>query len=379
MVVAFICNEYPPARGGGIGVFVQSLARDIAKPGHQVIVCGVGDNGTVFRDGDVTVTVLQKTRLGKASWFLDRARVRAWLRKQAVERGVDIVEAAEYDGYLPFPIPECASVIRLHLSATAIRRDAGIRWRGPTYLSEWLTLKLNPNWIAVSNWIMDNTIDLFGIRPNTATTIYNPVTPVQNNGQIRTRIHSKYILFAGTISERKGALVLARAFARASNIYPDLALVYAGRVFTERGRPNDERILELVGERNASRVLFVGELQRSELHQYMRDATVFAFPSRLESFGLVVAEAMQCKVPVIFTQHGPGPEIIKHRISGLLVEPENENALASAIIDILRSPELSANLTREAFNTSLTRFSQEQCTVKTLAYYEAVIREHRSC
>ena len=59
-------------------------------------------------------------------------------------------------------------------------------------------------------------------------------------------------------------------------------------------------------------------------------------PSRMEPFGIVLIEAMACKKPVVASAVGGIPEIIEHEVTGILVEPENPQALTAGLRRVLR-------------------------------------------
>ncbi|OGZ66108.1 MAG: hypothetical protein A3D34_02965 [Candidatus Staskawiczbacteria bacterium RIFCSPHIGHO2_02_FULL_33_16] len=83
-------------------------------------------------------------------------------------------------------------------------------------------------------------------------------------------------------------------------------------------------------------------------YKYMKRASVFVLSSLQEGFGNVIVEAMACGTPVVATNCASGPsEIIQDRINGLLVAPQNEEALASLIIKVLNNPSLAKTLSIE--------------------------------
>ncbi len=82
----------------------------------------------------------------------------------------------------------------------------------------------------------------------------------------------------------------------------------------------------------------LGHLERSDLVAVLQAATIFVFPSLYEGFGLPVAEAMACGVPVMVSKRSSLPEVVGE--AGLLFDPEDPAELAAALRLWLASPEL---------------------------------------
>src|ERR1035438_5748519 len=174
MKLAYLCNEYPPAEHGGIGTFIQAIARGMKTLGHTVTVVGIGRHKRVYDDSGVTVVTLPTIGTRGIAWVLDRWRLNRWLSERVARREIDLIEAPEFGGMLPFGNPGCPVVIRLHLSATMIRalpRDSA-KWSTVQYC-ERKTLRQNRNWIGVTDWMLNHTITGFGIAPVTSRVIYN--------------------------------------------------------------------------------------------------------------------------------------------------------------------------------------------------------------
>ena len=87
---------------------------------------------------------------------------------------------------------------------------------------------------------------------------------------------------------------------------------------------------------------FHGRLEGEVLAEAYRRSTVLALPSETESFGMVIAEAMACGMPVVSTRTGGVPELVDDGRTGLLVPTRDPKSLAGALRTILTDPEKAA-------------------------------------
>ena len=83
---------------------------------------------------------------------------------------------------------------------------------------------------------------------------------------------------------------------------------------------------------------------------YYKNADVFVLPSLVESFGIVVLEAMKYALPVISTKCGGYHETVEHGDNGYLVEHNDVDDLSKKIIKLLENPELSGRMGKHGFN-----------------------------
>jgi len=87
-----------------------------------------------------------------------------------------------------------------------------------------------------------------------------------------------------------------------------------------------------------SSVRFLGFLEHDQMPAQYAGADLFVLPSRRESFGLVLAEAMACGLPVVATTAGAIPEVVDDGKTGLLVPPDDPQAFADAVSSLLGDP-----------------------------------------
>jgi glycosyltransferase involved in cell wall biosynthesis len=127
----------------------------------------------------------------------------------------------------------------------------------------------------------------------------------------------------------------------------DLRLVVAGEGPERAGLEASARELGI-----ASRVHFIGAIARARLAQLLRDALVFAFPSRGEAFGIALLEAMAAGAPAVATHIGGIPEFASNERNALLVPSDDPAALARALARLASDEPLRERLALEARKTA---------------------------
>ena len=149
------------------------------------------------------------------------------------------------------------------------------------------------------------------------------------------------LAFVGTNWAVKGLDVLLRAMKEGAKTTPEATLVVAGRDPARYGR-KIEALCERLGL--SDRVSFLGPVDRAVLPDLLWHSDVFVLPSRMEAFGVAVLEALAAGVPVVATNVGGIPEIVRDGVDGLLVPPSNPAALAGAIRKVVSDEVLKRRL-----------------------------------
>jgi glycosyltransferase involved in cell wall biosynthesis len=181
--------------------------------------------------------------------------------------------------------------------------------------------------ICVSDALKNKIGQISGMPVSDITTIPNLVdtdffTP---SGRVR-ELQPFVFLSAGFFARLKGFDVLLGAFAKFLD-------KHEGEFFLRvAGRGKDEKLLKKYAADLGinDRVSFIGHVSRERLRDEMQRSNVFVLPSRFESFGVVLIEALVTACPVIATRSG-GPESIVNDKNGYLVAIDDEDALADAM------------------------------------------------
>jgi glycogen(starch) synthase len=142
------------------------------------------------------------------------------------------------------------------------------------------------------------------------------------------------LLFLGRLHYQKGVDIALRAFAAVLRHVPHARLIVAG---DGHERAALQRQTEQLGLTQA--VDFLGWIAPEQVPAIIGSATMLVIPSRWEGLPNTALQAAMMGRAVIGTKVGGLPEIVEHQQTGLLVEPENVDALTEAIVSLLKSPQ----------------------------------------
>ena len=117
-------------------------------------------------------------------------------------------------------------------------------------------------------------------------------------------------------------------------------------------------------------VEFLGSISRNRLPEYYSQADIFVLPSVYEPFGIVILEAMAARLPVVASNVGGIPEIVKNNKTGLLMPSKEPKALASAIEALVDDAHLRKIMGAAGRRRVERYFTWERIAKKTLEIYE---------
>jgi len=184
------------------------------------------------------------------------------------------------------------------------------------------------------------------------------------------------LVVAGRLIPRKGIDDVVRALAA----LPEAELVVAGGpsgTVAVDADPEARRLLDIARQEDvADRVTFLGGLPRRMVPPLLRSADVVVSTPWYEPFGAVPLEAMACGVPVVATAVGGHLDTVQPERTGLLVEPNDPAAIATAVRRLLSNPSLRHRMGEEAVALARERFSWEQVARSTLDVYEQFTGAH---
>ncbi len=135
-------------------------------------------------------------------------------------------------------------------------------------------------------------------------------------------------------------------------------------------RPELEQLIATLGIHAQARLL--GRLDHTHVPAFLNTLSVFANPSREESFGVAALEAQACGVPVVASRVGALHEVVRDNETGLLVPPDDPAALAAALVALLGDVERAHQMGRAARAWVMERYRWEDNVAQMLGIYEEV-------
>jgi len=182
------------------------------------------------------------------------------------------------------------------------------------------------------------------------------------------------ILFVGRLDERKGFRHLLRAFPHIQKEFPSARLIVVGAFDANDKAP----FVRYARTHNLKDIHFVGRVSPEELPRYYRAATLFCAPSTgSESFGIVLLEAMAAGVPIIASDIPGYRGVLADERVGLLIPPNDEQAIARAALALLRNPERRAQLSARGKRVA-TQYDWDLIARRVVDYYQQLVSLHRA-
>lgn len=223
--------------------------------------------------------------------------------------------------------------------------------------------------ITVSN-ALKNHINLK--RKEKVSVIYNGVDVNQSlSPNERYSVSEKRAKIIGTVarlSSEKGIDILIRAFSQLKHKFSYLELIIVG------SGPREEALRQLVKSLNLTESIYFTGWQQ-ETTKCLEKIDIFVMPSRSEGLSIATIEAMMAKKPIVATNTGGLVELIDHRETGILVEPNNVEQLGEGIEQLLVDSDLRGKTSINAQSKAVDRFTSELMVANTKRIYEKVMKK----
>ena len=355
-------------RRGGVASVVGNLGKYLEERGHQVF----------FFHPDGSALLLKR---GITHWGFRGFRLRLWLpfspnrpvlstlafpilfplalfqlTRLIVQYKIDVINVHYPTASLAY-FALCRKVLPIKLVTSIHGADilpkGKPRNKYPRAIK--FLLRISDFVVANSRAFRKDFLGLFPELEKKTLVIHNGVDLEELNRPLQDGYHKngrRYLLSIAAHNEKKGLDVLIRAFSEVARTDPKLELFLVGNGPLRGKHEGLAKSLAL-----DDRVRFLGGQGRLEIAELLHGCELFVHPAVSEPFGLVIAEALACKKPVVASNTGGIPEIIEDGASGILVEPGRPQELARAISSVLGNPNLMNTLSANGYAVAEKYFS----------------------
>lgn len=324
---------------GGAEKIVIGLVREMRSRGFRIVTACRPGSWSAVRLSDIGCPVELITMKGLKARVLAPFKLRAIIRKY----GINLIHThMKLDSELILPL---ASKIGIPTVCTVHNTD------------EDLYCIPADRTTAISRAVESDLLQR-GVSSERVSLVPNGI-PIDDFERPRNGFRARYGLAESDIVvgavcrliPRKGMDILIRATAKC----PGTKLVLAGY-----GKPKYARYLRNMAEELgvSERVIFTGRVE--DPFSIYASLDVFAMPSRREGFGITMLEAMVAGVPVVASSIGGIPEVISNDKTGLLVPPDDPDALADAIRLLTTDKELACRIISAAGTMVRERYSVQK-------------------
>ncbi|MBF0484229.1 MAG: GT4 family glycosyltransferase PelF [Candidatus Omnitrophica bacterium] len=180
------------------------------------------------------------------------------------------------------------------------------------------------------------------------------------------------IAIVGRLTPIKGHTFFIKAMAKVIRVYPYAKIRIIGDAPVNKQDYKNEVALLVKRLGISSNVEFLGN--RQDVPELLAGVDVLAVPSiTQESFGRTIIEAQAVGVPVVATEVGGVVDIIEHQKNGWLVPPKDVDAMATAVLQLLKDRELCERMVAEAQKKIDIEYTLEKMATRTLAVYEEIL------
>lgn len=377
MTVAIVAGYFPP-HAGGMERYAYEMAKNLAKEkGVKVVVITSGEHNT--DDGTEEMDGFTVHRLSYALKVSNTPIALSWIfkvRRLLKELNPDIVN-------IHTPVPGLGDIAAFWTpkGKIVVTYHGGSMRKGVLIpdIAVWLyehialpfLLSRASRIICSSDFIRYDFLHRYiaksaTITPGVDTTLFEPNLFVKNTDPT--------VLFVAGLSaseQHKGLHILMDAIALAKKTIPTIRLAIVGEGDMQQGYQEYAHTLG-IGEN----VTFFGKLFGEALARKYQEAHVFSLPSKNESFGMVILEAMATGIPVVATNVGGIPTLVTEGVHGYLVSPNDSHALAEKIVYVLTHSSVAAKLGAKGKEKATAEFSWKERADAHLGIFRELMRVH---
>lgn len=401
MNICILTRTMPAHHLGGMEMHTKDLAEGLVKKGHKVTIVTTKNPKKGYEEvNGIKIHYLKNTKPGKysRSWWEESAKKFGELNRT---ENFDIVHSQSIGAYgffmknkrdkkIPIiasfhgtPCDEIKSLINtlsLKHPISSVKAVLLIAYWIYSYV-EWLRFApFLDGAIATSNEQEKILRRYFFVKKEKIYKAFNGVDinlfrPIQNSF-IRGKYNltnERILLCVARIVVDKGIQNIVHAMPLILKEMPNTKLMIVG---DGSYMPTIRRLVKKYDLEK--HVVFIGFAKFEELPHYFNVCDVFVNPTiRQNGYDLTIVEAMACGKPVVVSNIGSVPTVVKHNVDGILVPPRDVDMLSEKVTKVLKDKKLASMLGNAARKKIVKKFSLDKMVENTIKVYKDVMRKRK--
>lgn len=377
MHIVFLTNEYPNTQNshGGIGTFVQNLARKLVINNIKVSVVGISNTYKSSHQVDCGVDVFRiaKSKVKFGKFIFNSIRINRKLTELNSKNCIDVVEGSELSfAFLPKKT-FYKKVIRMHGGHHFFAITLGNKtafWRS---YQEKKSFSNVDALLSVSEFVGNKTKEFLNFK-KPFKTIYNFIDFDKFKSDVSNKVTQNSILFIGTVCKKKGVKELVQAFEIVKSKIPNAVLNIVGRDWDDNKVGSYTKYVKtFISHNNNDSVKFHGTVPYNEISKFISESHICVYPSHMESFGLTLIEAMTIGKPIVASDIEPFKEIMTNNSSGMLCNPFSPEDIAEKIIELLTNTNVAKKMALNAKKEVEEKFNSNRIIEENINFYKSII------
>ncbi|MGB9937049.1 MAG: glycosyltransferase family 4 protein [Methanobacterium sp.] len=346
MKICILSDFFIPHYNGGGERRYFEIAKRLVDKGHSVhVICmkiqGVDDHEVIDGVDVYHVGPLIKNPPYRNAFNFIHFMISVFL--WILKHDYDVIDAQTYvpliPGFFGAKIKNIPVIGTIHDVGSGTD-DQWLMFSNLASFFEKILVKLPYNKIiTISNQTKNALIQNYNVKQKRICVVYGGV---DFNFIDYINVNKKYensIIFVGRLAPHKHVDDLIEAIDILKKSIPSVKLRIIGNGIEK------DKLIKLVNDLNLNKQIdFLANLEYSEVIEEMKRSNILVLPSTREGFGLVLAEANACNIPVIAYKSGGVVEVIENNKNGFLIEPRNINELSEKIKFLLENEEIAREM-----------------------------------
>ncbi len=379
MHICYVTGEYPIKNlsHGGVGTFTRSIGYKLVENGISVSVIRIApvQKTELIIDNGVNVYLIPEVKKIPFKFIWNSFKINKKIKEIHIKNPISIIETPELGLAFLKKIKGIKYCIRMHGGHHFFAKAENRTREWKKVWQEKHSFKKADSIIAVSQYVADATKELMNLDSREIEIIHNPIDTARFYQSDSSKIEKHTVFFGGTIIEKKGIRQLVQSLEYLVDDFPDIKLIIAGRDATIPGTNQLYRpILDaVISKKIKPHIEFLGIISNFDMPIYIEKSHLCCYPSHMEAMPIAWLEVLAMGKVFIGSNLGPGPEVIKDKETGFLVDPFDPKEIASKIKYIFENDSESIKIGTNAREMVGRDFDINTLILKNIKFYKSIL------